>query len=671
MYVSKAIVSLFLITALVSCTHSSETPHTESKPNVPHTASSNLSSIVIQHDSDTELTVFDGIKVKVFSGWQSEFKDGLLKLEGPDKELSLWLLTVQSDDADAAIASAWQRVIPGIDLELRESRDPPASDGWESVTTHTYKTRAEESRYIYASAHRFNGIQYIGMLDGSIAALQRRSPQISQIFTSFKPTGLKRESFEGLEALAWDPDAQISVDTFIRKAMADYKIPGVAIAILQGGQPVFMKGYGVEEPNGNPITSTTRFMIGSNTKSFSSMMAARLIHLNKLSWDDKMTTLLPGFKLESPELLERITLADSFCACTGLPRQDYEFVFEFEDISPERRLDELATMKQTTAYKETFQYSNGLVSAGGFATARVLYPDRSYLEAYAAALQDTIIKPLGLQNTTFDLDVVKAAPHAKPHGYFIDGTYRPVPLTYEHFVNAVVPAGGLWSNLEDMARVMQVELNEGKTVSGEQYISRDILFDRREVMVKSSQTRGYGLGLSIEDTDGLQIVGHGGNTIGFTTRNDFFPQHNLGLIILANAQSVNTFTWLIRRKILETVFPSIEKKADTQLNFWVNQSEDAVKRTASKLSAPSPEYIQPLLGDYQNAALGALTLRIEKDRVLVDVGEWQSELKVYQDGETRVLMLMDPPLANVSFQITAQKTLLLDVGQQKYEFAKR
>jgi CubicO group peptidase (beta-lactamase class C family) len=96
-----------------------------------------------------------------------------------------------------------------------------------------------------------------------------------------------------------------------------------------------------------------------------SLLMAALVDRGKLAWDSPVSSLYPRFALGDAEATRKLTLKHTVCACTGLPRQDLEFLFEYRGVTPERRLEEMRAMKPTTGFGEAFQYSNPMVSAGG------------------------------------------------------------------------------------------------------------------------------------------------------------------------------------------------------------------------------------------------------------------------------------------------------------------
>src|SRR6266513_4829560 len=122
-------------------------------------------------------------------------------------------------------------------------------------------------------------------------------------------------------------------------------LPGVAVGIVQDGKVVFADGFGVRElgkpgkPDGN-----TLFMIASNTKALTTLMLAKFVDAHRFGWETQVTSLLPSFKLGDSATTRQVLVRHLICACTGLPRQDLEWLFEFMNATPESALRSLGTM---------------------------------------------------------------------------------------------------------------------------------------------------------------------------------------------------------------------------------------------------------------------------------------------------------------------------------------
>ena len=84
----------------------------------------------------------------------------------------------------------------------------------------------------------------------------------------------------------------------VKRAMATFDVPGIAIAIVKDGKVVAAQGFGVRklgEPA--PVDGKTIFEIASNSKAFTAAALAMLVDEGKLAWDDPVTKHLPDFRM--------------------------------------------------------------------------------------------------------------------------------------------------------------------------------------------------------------------------------------------------------------------------------------------------------------------------------------------------------------------------------------
>ena len=94
------------------------------------------------------------------------------------------------------------------------------------------------------------------------------------------------------------------------------------------------------------------------------------------------------------DITKKVLIENLICACTGMPRQDYEWLFQFKYSTPESVFKMLATMQPTSKFGEVFQYSNLMASAAGYIGAHIVYPDMDLGSAYDRAMQKKVFDPL-------------------------------------------------------------------------------------------------------------------------------------------------------------------------------------------------------------------------------------------------------------------------------------
>jgi CubicO group peptidase (beta-lactamase class C family) len=114
------------------------------------------------------------------------------------------------------------------------------------------------------------------------------------------------------------------------------------------------------------------------------------------------------------------------CACSGIPARDLDNIFE-ADVGPEARMATLREQAPTAPLGETYQYSNLMVAAGGYAAAHAAEPTLPLGDAYDQAMRRYVFAPIGMTRTTFDPVEVAAGDHASPHALGLDGVPRALP----------------------------------------------------------------------------------------------------------------------------------------------------------------------------------------------------------------------------------------------------
>jgi beta-lactamase class C len=110
-----------------------------------------------------------------------------------------------------------------------------------------------------------------------------------------------------------------------QQLVADQRIPGMAMVIVQGGRIVSMRGYGITDTKAaEPIDSHTVFRLASLSKSFAGTMTGLLVNEGVIRWDSRITDYLPEFRLQSDYATQRLTVADVLSHRVGLVHNTYD-----------------------------------------------------------------------------------------------------------------------------------------------------------------------------------------------------------------------------------------------------------------------------------------------------------------------------------------------------------
>ena len=411
---------------------------------------------------DTPKTTTAGNSFIAPADWTVGVRGPVTLLEPPEGNSTIALVDVKAPSAEAAVAAAWRAYKPAAKWPLKVVNQKPDEDGWTDRVEYVYQTSPNEKRDVTADVQRAGGGWTVAIYDMAQAVGEKRLAQVILVYGDLLPKGYTRETLAGKKAHQLDKARIAELGRFVEAGMKTSGVPGVAVGLIQDGKVVFAGGFGTRELGGNqPVDDKTLFMVASNTKGLTTLMLGKLVDEKKITWDTPVTNLLPSFKLGSPATTSQVQVKHLICACTGLPRQDFEWIFQFEGATPESALGTLATMQPTSKFGEMFQYSNPLAAAGGFVGGHVAFPSLELGAAYDKAMQTRVFEPLGMGATTFDYAAALRGNHAMPHAPDIDGKPTRALMEVNYAVIPVRPAGAAWSNVRDMLAYVAMELREG------------------------------------------------------------------------------------------------------------------------------------------------------------------------------------------------------------------
>ena len=240
-------------------------------------------------------------------------------------------------------------------------------------------------------------------------------------------------------------------DDFVDGARKTWNVPGLAVAIVQDGEVVLAKGYGVRDVAGNlPVTPDTLFAIGSSTKAFTVMSLAVLVDDGKLDWDTPVQAYLPRFALQDECASAGMTPRDLVTHRSGLPRHD--LVWYNAPLTRAELFERLRYLEPNAGFRSKWQYQNLMFLTAGYLAGEV--SGRSWEDLVRARIFD----PLGMTSSNFSvLESRKTADFAKPYTRKEKKTSE-IPFRN---IDVVGPAGSINSNLNDMARWLKLQLSDG------------------------------------------------------------------------------------------------------------------------------------------------------------------------------------------------------------------
>lgn len=433
------------------------------------------------------------------------------------------------------------------------------------------------------------------------------------------------------------------IEAYIEQALHDWRVPGGAVAILDHGEVISARGYGVRELGKSAaVDETTLFAIGSCSKAFTAALIGQLVDEGKLRWDDRIVSFLPDFKLYDPWVTEQVTLRDMLCHRTRLGRSirlmNRDRVFNSDDY-----LRRVKYLQPVGEFRTRFGYNNPHYLVAG-KVAEVVTG-----QSWNELVRQRIFAPLGMQSShpTYQSMLRSgatnvASPHANLEQSLVPAELRaldPVqPIGWTDYGENA--AGSIISNLPDMIAWLQLFLENGHYAGG-QLLSPEVVAELTgpQMLIRPSESEmdplyavglpsnllTYGLGWYVCDYRGYRMVFHPGQLHGFVAAVAFLPQLKIGGVIL-----LNTYQTLLHPMIGYYLFDGLlgferdysgEMKA--LLGQWRSLAEGQIQALAAsrtgEIAPPFP--LAELVGTYTSDLYGEVMLGLENGQLVSRYGE--------------------------------------------------
>ena len=406
------------------------------------------------------------------------------------------------------------------------------------------------------------------------------------------------------------------LDDLAAQAMKEWKVPGVALAVVEDGKVIYAKGYGCRDlENKLPVTTATLFPIGSITKSFTALTFGILKNEGKVDWDKPVRTYLPEFQMYDPVSSEQATPRDLFSHRTGLPRHD--LLWYSSDFSREDLLGRLRYLKPNKGFRSAYQYNNLTVMTMGYLEGKL-----SGL-GWEGAIREKIFAPLGMSHSDLSVtDIEKTDDHALPYELKKDVMTR-VPF---HNIDAIGPAGSINSSVEDMSHYLVFQLGDGK-YNGKPIVAES---DLREM--HSPQTAipdpppafsmsglghfSYGLAWVVTAYRGHNLVWHNGGIDGFYALLSMLPDDHLGVVVLTNlphGQTPEVLAYNVYDRLLGLdPLPWFDRFKDLEAKDKKGEEEAKKNKPTDRKTGTHPSHpLADYAGEYQNPGYGILKVALK------------------------------------------------------------
>ncbi|MHA1339592.1 MAG: serine hydrolase [Promethearchaeota archaeon] len=425
------------------------------------------------------------------------------------------------------------------------------------------------------------------------------------------------------------------IDEYIKEQMDKYKIPGIAIGILQNNQTIFAKGYGFSDySKGIPITTKSTFMIGSISKPFTTIAIMQQWEQGKFDLDDDINQYLPhdkvryvGFKKnwKKEKKLNRRLKKLQKRILSIKQKQKYQRSSRLKSLNQEiqsikEKLNHLYThsgvsfrrlLTHTAGIGELKQYSDLMHPFKGFyflqPSNKPILPleDRlkkgipcyikpgikysyanhglsliGYLlevfsnQSYHDYIRENILNPLEMNNT----DAIFSGRVEKYFAYghrYSRGKFRRM----RHLQAWGRPAGGFYSNVDDMLKFIKCLVNDTRIGNRNDFLLKKNTFDlilTPQFYVDENLSK-IGLVFELYELEGKKFAWHGGYTYGFNCAMHICPEEKFGLIILSNCSKAHIIYRMSRDiiwKFFDTEIEQLRTKAKKQIMILNEKMEN-------------------------------------------------------------------------------------------------
>ncbi len=396
----------------------------------------------------------------------------------------------------------------------------------------------------------------------------------------------------------------------------EHDTPGLSLALVDGQRLVWAEGFGYADlENEIAADANTVYRVGSISKTFTATAAMQLQEQGVMSIDAPLRDSLPEFSIHnrypnSPEITPRMIMSHH----SGLPADIMKGMWNHDGNA--RFTDVVQQLKeQYTAYPPNYiySYSNAAVSLLGHAVQRVS------ATPFAQYIEENITLPLGMRHTSHTLH-----PQMREHlalGYSDNDVTETGELRD-------IPAGGLYSSVNDLSRFMRMVMAGGE-FQGKRIVQRNTL---REMMSpqNSDVALDFGLDLGLgwflvdHGIKGVKTVAsHGGGVPCYFSQMIVLPEEQLGVVALANSCTSGPVVANAATTLLKL---AVEAKTGIKQSL-----EDVIKKAPIDKN-PSEERLKAFTGKFATW-LGLIDVSRNGKQLQASLSGWKFDLIPRRDGK--------------------------------------
>ena len=420
-------------------------------------------------------------------------------------------------------------------------------------------------------------------------------------------------------------------DAYVQQAVQDWHVPGLTVTVVKDGKVLFKKGYGVRVLNKpEPVDTQTLFAMASTTKAMTAACLGMLVDEGKLRWDDPVTNYLPNFQLYDPAVTRELRVRDLLIHNTGVGNAD--FLWAAMQIPSDEVLHRMRLVKPAYSFRSGFIYQNIMYLAAGKVVEKVGgMPWETFIRT-------RIFEPLKMSRTKALFREVTDANRAKPHIEIRDTVRFVDSRAEEGLVDAVGPAGSVWTCPDDVTAWMQCMLDSGRyegktllkpTTWAELFKPQTLVTDGQfypTQQLTKPVWKTYGLGWFQHDYRGHRVNFHTGSLTGMVAIHGQLPDQKLAIYVQANLDHAELRHALMYRAFDEFAL-GISRDWNTDFRKlyggFAEQAKVAERKTDStrvlntKPSLPLTAYV----GSYTDPLYGKADVTMKDGKLFLSVNK--------------------------------------------------
>lgn len=319
--------------------------------------------------------------------------------------------------------------------------------------------------------------------------------------------------------------AWASLVEFVEQQQITSRIPGIAVGILHDGE-VTAKGFGVTNVDHPlPVTDTTLFQIGSITKTFTGTLIMRFVEQGKILLDAPVRTYLPDFRVADEGVSAQVTVRQLMTHTSGWEGDLFLDTGPGDDALA-NYVAAMAHQTQLAPLGSHWSYNNA-----GFALLGHLIEVITG-EPYEQVLRSQLLEPLGMDEAFLKPTAVMTHRYVVGHNVGADAIKVMEPWQLSRSVG---PMGGLITDVHNLLRYARFHMGD-IGIASQPVIAAESVAAMQTPQVTVWGDEKWGLTWSVDQSDGITVVQHGGGTTGQITRLMLVPARNFAIAVFTNAQ---------------------------------------------------------------------------------------------------------------------------------------